>query len=113
MKYNMKKFIVIYSANESAMKELMKGTAEDRKNAMGQWMQWAKKCGSGLVDLGSPLGNGQKVTSSGGMPSPSWVVGYSILQAENMAEAIEMLKEHPHTTFAKGCEIQVYESMRM
>ncbi len=72
-----------------------------------------KKCGSGLVDLGNPLGNGQKLSKSGSSPSERDVAGYSILQAESMEEAIEMLKGHPHLKWAGGCEIEVHESFPM
>jgi hypothetical protein len=78
---------------------------------MEQWMAWAKRCGKGLVDMGSPLGNGQKLSKSGSSPSKNNVVGYSVLQANSMKEAKEMLKNHPHMAWASGCEIEVHESM--
>ena len=37
-----------------------------------------------------------KVTKSGTAPSDKEVIGYSILQAGSMEEAVEMLKGHPH-----------------
>lgn len=74
-------------------------------------MEWAKKCGGGLVDMGAPLTNGQKVTKSGTNPSDKNVVGYSILQAKSMQEAVEILKGHPHLEWASGCEIEVHESI--
>ena len=84
---------------------------EDMKKGMESWMAWAKKCGSGLVDMGTPLANGQKVTKDGTSPSNTSVVGYSILQAESMEKAVEMLKGHPHLEWAGGCEIEVHEAM--
>lgn len=84
---------------------------EDMKKGMESWMAWAKRCGDGLVDMGTPLGNGQKVTKSGSMPSNKDVVGYSILQAENMEVAKALLQGHPHLEWADGCEIEVHESL--
>lgn len=107
----MKKFIVIYHAPLLAMEQMKGVSLEDMKKGMEPWMTWAKKCGSGLVDIGTPLANGQKVTKSGIMPSDKNVVGYSILQAENMQAAVEMLKGHPHLEWAGGCEVEVHESM--
>jgi hypothetical protein len=49
-------------------------------------MQWAKKCGDKLVDLGSPLAGGQKLSPSGSTASNLNIAGYSVLQAENMEE---------------------------
>ena len=107
----MKKFIVIYYAPTSASKQMQDANPEDMQKGMEPWMAWVKKVGSGMVDLGTPLGNGQKVTKSGTTLSDKEVVGYSILQAENMDKAVEMLKGHPHLDWADGCEIEVYESL--
>ena len=107
----MKKFIVIYHAPKSAMEGMKNASPEEMEKGMEPWMIWAKKCGSGLVDIGTPLGNGQKVSKSGTAPSDKDVVGYSILQAENMQEAVEMLKAHPHLEWTDGCEIEVHESL--
>jgi len=63
--------------------------------------------------MGTPLAGGQKVTNGGTSPSDKGVVGYSILQAESMDAAVEMLKGHPHLEWTDGCEIEVHESMPM
>ena len=85
-------------------------TPEQMKEGMEPWMAWAAKCGDGLVDLGTPLGFGQKVTTSGSSPSDKGVVGYSILQAENLEGAQALVKDHPHLQWAAGCEIEVHEA---
>ena len=59
-------------------------------------MAWAAKCGDGLVDLGTPLGGGQKLSKSGSSPSDKSVIGYSILQAEDIEGAKALLAGHPH-----------------
>ena len=74
-------------------------------------MVWANQCGDALVDLGSPLGGAQRVTQSGSSQSDSNVVGYSILQAENMEAAQALLQGHPHITWNPDCEIQIHECM--
>jgi hypothetical protein len=107
----MKKFIVIYHASEDAAKKMASASPEEMKAGMGPWMDWAKKCGIGLVDMGTPLGGGQKVTKAGTNPSTKEVVGYSILQANSMNEAVAMLKGHPHLDWVEGCEIEVHESL--
>ena len=109
----MKKFIVLYRASKGAWDQMKDVTPEDMKKGMEPWMAWAKKCGSGLVDMGTPLANGQKVTKEGTSPSDKGVIGYSVLQAENMEKAVEMLKGHPHLDWAEGCEIEVNESMSL
>lgn len=64
-----------------------------------------------MVDLGTPLGNGMVVNKESTSPSQKEVVGYSILQASSMQEAVEMLKDHPHLDWVDGCSIEVHESM--
>lgn len=107
----MKKFIVIYPASASAMEQMQNATTEEMKKGMEQWMVWAKRCGNGLVDLGTPLGGGQKLTDSGSSPSDKDVVVYSILQAEDMDGAKGLLEGHPHLGWTSGCEIEVHESL--
>ena len=107
----MKKFMVIYHAPASAQEKIAESTPEQMQEGMKPWMEWAEKCGDGLVDMGSPLGNGQKITTSGSEPSSHSVAGYSILQAEDMEGAKAMLMEHPHLKWTEGCEIEVHEMM--
>ncbi len=106
----MKKFIVIYHAPASWMEQMASASAEEMKKGMEPWMEWAERCGSGLVDWGSPLMGGQKLSKSGSSPSDKQVVGYSILQAEDMEAAKSLLRGHPHLEWTAGCEIEVHES---
>lgn len=107
----MKKFMVLYHAPTGAAEKMAQATPEQMKDGMKPWMEWAEKCGTGLVDMGSPLGNGQKVTTGGTSASDKEVVGYSILQAEDMAGAVAMLQAHPHLAWTDGCAIEVHEMM--
>ena len=75
------------------MEQMSNASPEEMKAGMEPWMAWAAKCGEGLVDLGAPL------------------VGYSILQAEDMEGAKALLEGHPHLEWTGGCEIEVHESM--
>jgi len=107
----MKKFMVIYHAPQSAADEMSKASPEEMEKGMEPWMEWAKKCGDKLVDLGTPLGNGKKVEKGGSSTTDSDVNGYSILQAENIDEAVSLLQDHPHLNWVEGCSIEVFESM--
>ena len=105
--------MVIYYASAEAMAQMQEKTPEEQKENMKPWMEWAERCGEGLVDLGAPLGNGQKVTANGTAPSEREVAGYSVLQAEDMDGVVAMLADHPHLAWHAGCEIEVYEAMPM
>lgn len=109
----MKNFVVIYHAPTSNIEQMSAASPEEMQKVMEQWMDWIAKCGDGLVDHGAPLGGGQKLSKSGSSPSDKNVVGYSILQAEDIQGAIALLQGHPHLEMASGCEIEVHESMPM
>ena len=107
----MKKFIVIYHAPASFAEQAAQASSEDMQKGMEQWMAWAAKTGDALVDFGTPLAGGQRLSKSGNSPSDKGVAGYSILQAEDMQGATALLEGHPHLEWGAGCEIEVHESM--
>lgn len=78
---------------------------------MKLWFDWKDRIGDGLVDIGKPVGNAMKVTQSGVARSDSNVIGMSILQANSMDEALDMVKDHHHLHWAEECEIVVLEEV--
>ncbi|TSC87683.1 MAG: hypothetical protein G01um101416_363 [Microgenomates group bacterium Gr01-1014_16] len=110
----MKKFIILYHAPASAVEQMSKASPEEMKKGMEPWMAWAQKVGDKgdkMVDFGTPLGNGQSVSKSGSSASNSDVNGYTIIRADSMEQAVELLKKHPHLDWADGCKIEVFESL--
>jgi hypothetical protein len=108
----MKKFIVLYHAPIDAMKQMASVPKEMQAKGMEAWMQWAKKCGSNLVDLGTPLTNGEALLPNGqSKTSDKNVAGYSVLQAENLDAAKALLQGHPHLGWNAECSIEVHEVM--
>lgn len=105
--------MVLYLAPEGALDKMKNASPEEMKKGMETWMEWAKKLGEKLVDFGMPLGFGQKMTKEGATSNQSNINGFSILQAENMEEAKELLKDHPHLSWVEGSEIEVYEFLPM
>jgi hypothetical protein len=77
---------------------------------MGAWNAWAGKVGDRLVDFGTPLANGVRVTPDVTSPSSREVAGYSIIEADDLEGAVELAKVHPHLTMPGGCEIEVHEA---
>jgi hypothetical protein len=80
-------------------------------DGMQLWVDWAKRIGSGLIDPGKPLGNAVKVTKAGSATTDSDIIGMSILQADSMNEALNMVKDHHHLDWAEGCGIVLLEEM--
>jgi len=107
----MTEFIVIYYAPQSAKEKMQSMSPEELAKGMEGWMKWAEKCGEHLVDMGAPIGNGKVINASGTSSGKTEIGGYSILQADSMAEAEELLKGHPHLGWGDGCYIEVHEKM--
>jgi hypothetical protein len=75
------------------------------------WMKWFASLQSHVVDGGNPFGPGMEITTAGAAKlahDKDAITGYTIVQAENMDEALKL---------AEGCPIitalRVYEAMQM
>ena len=64
---------------------------------MEAWMAWFQRSGDRLVDMGTQLSGGRRLTASGTSPSERNVVGCSIVR-ESMEAAASRLADHPHLT---------------
>ena len=111
----MKKFLVLYHAPIDAMQQTMNMPPEQQAKGMEAWMQWAQRCDDKLVDMGSPLMNGQQLGPDGSVKgSNKNVCGYSIVQAENLEEAKSLLKDHPHISgWHPEATIEVHETIQL
>lgn len=107
----MQRYIVLYYAPLSVAERFAQATPEEAMKGMQLWVDWAGKIGTDLVDGGKPLGNARKVTKEGVTQMDSKIIGMSILQANTMDEALEMVKDHHHLHWAEGCEIVILEEM--
>lgn len=107
----MSKYMIIYHAPAGAW-DATSSTQEEREESMKAWMKWAADCGDNLLDLGAPLMNGIKLNSDGTKnDSNSNVMGYSILQADDMENAQSFLVDHPHLLWDSTCTIELHEIM--
>ena len=110
----MKKFIVMYHAPAEAMAEMANATPEQKEEGMKPWMAWKDSVGDKLVDFGAPLMGGTRIRPDGTTEeSNKDVTGYSMIQANDLAEAQSLLKNHPHLQWNGGCDIEVHEVVDM
>ena len=90
----MPKFVFVYHGGSGKMPE----TKEEQDAAMAAWTDWFGAMGEAVVDGGNPVGMSKTVSAEGvaddGGPNP--VMGYSLVQADDMNSAVEM---------ARGCPI--------
>ena len=94
----MKKFLFIYNASND----------DDSDEA---WMAWFTSIGKSVVDIGNPFNGGMLVKQNGASEITEWsdfVGGYSLVNAEDMAGAVQL---------AKGCPnkagVRVFEAIPM
>lgn len=107
----MTRYVVMYHAPISARERLRQATREQAMAGVQQWIDWSARLGDRLIDPGRPLGAAMKVTASGVEPVDSNIVGISVLQANSMDEALDMVRNHHHLSWADGCEIVVREEI--
>jgi len=84
--------------------------------SMQAWGAWMQALGEHLVDGGSPL-NGAKASLAGGQVAQGAelgddVIGYSIIRADDMSQAIGLAQGNPLAD-APGCSVMVYETGQM
>jgi hypothetical protein len=106
----MTRYLFIYHAPMSPA-EATPPSPEQMEAVMGQWNDWAARVGDGMVDFGTPLDNGVRVTPEGTSPSTREVAGYSLIEADSSEAALALAQNHPHLSMPGGCEIEIHEAL--
>lgn len=105
----MKQYLVIYYAPKEAMESMQDITEEQAIEGMKPWYEWMQNVGEKLLDGGNPFGEGWEITPTEKLPSEKMVSGYSMLQAEDIDDAMKLLDGHPHFNWFEGCSLGLYE----
>ncbi len=89
-------------------------TKELQAKTMAAWGQWFGSMGKALIDGGNPVGKSSTVKSNGtvakdGGSNPA--SGYSLIEAQNLDEALERAKGCP--LLAAGGSVEVAQAMDM
>jgi len=83
-----------------------------QKESMDAWLKWFSGLGKAVVDAGNPTMPGKMLSKSGSKDiRRDPVTGYSVVQAENLAEALKMAKGSPQ--LPAGGRLAVYSIMEM
>ena len=73
------------------------------------WPAWFGKLGDRLVDRGSPLADGLALHADGSTGGAATQLnGYSVIQAEDVNEALGLVKDHPYLAQGRGYSIEAY-----
>jgi hypothetical protein len=109
----MKKFLVLYMADQAAFQRMMNTTPEQQKQGMDAWMKWMGAHKASLVDGGAPLGKSKRVDAHGAADAKNGLGGYSIVQADSADAATKMFgKDMPHLQHP-GAWIEIVELMQV
>lgn len=105
----MAKYMFIYHAPPTPS-DAPEPSPDEMAEVMGAWNQWAEQVGDGMIDFGTPLADGIRVTRDGTSASDREVVGYTVLEADDRDAALALAKGHPHLDMPGGCQIEVHEA---
>jgi hypothetical protein len=95
----MKRFLLLYSGPPAPPGSSHEG-----------WPEWFENLGDALVDVGSPMANGVVVNVEGSTSDETLPLrGYSLIQAENRGEALELLGDHPLLALGREYTIEMFE----
>jgi hypothetical protein len=72
---------------------------------------WATSVGDGMVDPGAPLGAARTVSAQGVSDGGSGPEGYSLIRADNIDEAVALVRAHPFV--ARGGTLVVSEAVSL
>jgi hypothetical protein len=105
------KYLVLYRSSTSAAEQMAAADPEAGQAGMELWMNWAARVGSGMADMGSPLGSVATVTATGSTADSSrpYIGGFSILEAESVDAVVKLLDDHPHFHSSGDPSIEVLE----
>ncbi|MDQ2747957.1 MAG: YciI family protein [Actinomycetota bacterium] len=106
----MAKFIYLYRGPAPLAEPTPQQSAE-RMVAFGAWME---KVGTALVDVGSPFGTSGAVRDDGTAGPASDLIGYSIVEADNLAAAKAFTEGLPFLSSHDGtCTVDIFELLSM
>jgi hypothetical protein len=107
----MAKFIYLYRGPATPMSDLAPEQGAERMAAFGAWME---KVGAALVDVGSPFGTSGSVRDDGTEGTAGDLIGYSIVEADDLAAAKALTDGLPFLSGSDGkCAVEIFELLPM
>ncbi|MHA1555051.1 MAG: YciI family protein [Alphaproteobacteria bacterium] len=85
-------------------------TREEEMAQMARWKAWIEELGSAMINPGTPMGQTRTVSADGVSEGGAGMMGYSIVEADNMDAAVAIARACP---FMEIGSIAVTELMEM
>ena len=105
----MQKYLLVYFGGHQFTSK------EEGMAHMEKWQAWMKGLGDAVVDPGMPVGASKTVSTQGvvdgGVSLP--LSGITILQADNMDQALKMARACPHIDLGGSIEVAPAMNMEM
>ena len=106
----MAKFIYLYRGPATPMSF----TAEQGAERMAAFGAWMEKVGAALVDGGSPFGSSVSARADGTEGTAGDLIGYTIVEAEDLAAAKAMTDGLPFLSNSDGkFAVEIFELLPM
>lgn len=109
----MKKFLLIYHSPKEALEKFSTMSKDDIQKDMDIWEKWGEKNKGYIIDFGNPVGTQHVVSADTFKEKGDDVTGYSIIQAEDINQAKELLKDHPALKDNDGSTLSLYPVVDM
>lgn len=93
----MKQYLLLYSGPPIPPNESHEG-----------WREWFTRIGEALVDRGSRMTAGVALRGDSTSDDATPLRGYSVIQAEDREEAVELVRDHPLLAVA-GYTVEIFE----
>jgi hypothetical protein len=107
----MAKFIYLYRGPATPVPDRTPEQGAERNAAFGAWME---KVGAALVDGGSPFGTSASVRDDGTEGTAGDLIGYSIVEADDLAAAKAFTDGLPFLSGSDGkCAVEIFELLPM
>ena len=104
----MAKFIYLYRGPTPDL------TAEQGAERMAEFAAWMEKVGPALLDAGSPFGTSASVRDDGTEGTAGDLIGYTIVEAEDLTAAKELTDGLPFLSDSDGkCAVEIFELLQM
>jgi hypothetical protein len=95
----MKRFLLLYNGPPTPPQSSHEG-----------WPEWFERIGDALVDRGSPMVNGVALHGDGSTSRrTSSLNGYSVIQAADSEDALELIADHPFVQLGSEYTIEAFE----
>lgn len=116
----MKDFLLVYRTDENTMNALPKRSPEEMQVSMKRWMDWIGGIAAQnkLTDRGNRLVPSGKVVQAENVIADGpyteikeFIIGYSIVKATSIEDAIELTKGCPILTMGGNVEVREISAM--